>query len=275
MGSCSGVLLYGPPGTGKFRTCFSCNIGLSTLYFVGKGIIARGIANDINFVFISIDFYKVISTSIQCGIDELRSAFSKAEKQKSLLFLDNIHFIAQIHEKNLSPEERKLLAVIITSLETLASQPNIQVVASSSTVGINANCLKYLCNRIFICRPNLQSRIDILKLITSKLRLSLHSDVKVEKLAGLMKDKVGGEINVICSNAYNLAQNSPITMADFKKVMQNEESSESSSDLSQKSTFTPRQPVYHHSSDNPWYWGLCKKGFIFFRNSFDALSRFD
>jgi len=204
-----GILLYGPPGT-------------------GKTMIAKAIATESGANFVSIKGPEILSKWMGDSEKAIRQLFKKAKQASpSIIFIDEIDSIASKRRGD-SNEGRAMDSIvnqILTSMDGIENMENVFVLAATNRPDIIDESLLRngrFDKLIYIPPPDKKSRIEILKLHTSKMHLA--NDVSIEGLADQTENYVGADIKSLCREAALVAFRNgaqKVSMEHFKKAITN------------------------------------------------------
>ncbi|KAL5732275.1 hypothetical protein ACHQM5_004919 [Ranunculus cassubicifolius] len=201
----SGILLHGPPGCGKTK-------------------LAHAIANETG-----VPFYKISATEIVTGVsgaseENIRNLFSKAYRTApSIVFIDEIDAIASKRESLQKEMERRIVTQLMTCMDE--SHQNIAPADAEPDSGTSDRKPGYVLvigatNRpdavdsalrrpgrfdreIVLGVPDEKARVEILSVITSKLRLEGAFDLDI--IARITPGFVGADLAALANKAGNIA----------------------------------------------------------------------
>lgn len=179
-----GVLLHGPPGC-------------------GKTMLANALANELGVPFISISAPSVVSGMSGESEKKLRELFDEAKSlAPCLVFLDEIDAITPKRESVQREMERRIVAQLLTSLDSLSleqtgGKPVMVIGATNRPDSIDPALRRGGRFDAEICMtvPDQDSREQILRTITSKLKLS--GDFDFKKLAKSTPGYVGADLQAL------------------------------------------------------------------------------
>jgi transitional endoplasmic reticulum ATPase len=106
-----GVLLHGPPGT-------------------GKTLLAKAVANESGAYFINVGASHL---PLHEAERRLREIFVEAEQHApSIIFIDEIDTIAPKREESISPDERRVVGVLLELMDGMKGRGNVVVMAATN-----------------------------------------------------------------------------------------------------------------------------------------------
>lgn len=176
-----GVLLYGPPGT-------------------GKTLLAKAVANESGAHFINLG---AAHLPILDAERRLREAFAEAEQHApSVIFIDEIDTIAPRREESLSPDERRVVGVLLELMDGMKGRGQVIVMAATNRPNALDPALRRpgrFDREIEIPLPNEEGRLEILQIHTRYMPLD--ADVDLAKLAEITIGYSGADIQLLCKEA--------------------------------------------------------------------------
>lgn len=205
-----GVLLVGPPGT-------------------GKTLMAKATAGEANVPFFSLSGSDFVEMFVGVGAARVRDLFKEAkEKAPCIIFIDEIDAIGRSRGKNQSmgsnDERENTLNQLLSEMDGFNTDKGVIIMAASNRPDVLDTALLRpgrFDRQILIDKPDLNGRIDILKVHTQKLMLA--DDVDYELLASQTPGFAGAEIGNMCNEAALLAarrSKEKIEMVDFQDAVE-------------------------------------------------------
>jgi transitional endoplasmic reticulum ATPase len=176
-----GVLLHGPPGT-------------------GKTLLAKAVANESGAYFISVGASHL---PIHEAERRLREIFAEAEQHApSIIFIDEIDTIAPKREESISPDDRRVVGVLLELMDGMKGRGQVVVMAATNRPNALDPALRRpgrFDREIEIPLPNEDGRLEILQIHTRYMPLDL--DVDLRKLAEITTGYSGADIQLLCKEA--------------------------------------------------------------------------
>ncbi|MCM1295357.1 MAG: AAA family ATPase [Muribaculaceae bacterium] len=163
-----GVIFYGEAGTGK------------TLF-------AKVLAEECGLVTYKIDIADLDNTAQICK--KIKKSFEKAAKSKepAMIFFDELDkLLPNAREEYFTDQSKMVLAQLLTLIDGMKSSNNFIFVATCNSYGALPETLVRpgrIDKKISIGKPTYKSRVEILKLYTSKS--SCRFEISMEELADL------------------------------------------------------------------------------------------
>ncbi len=185
-----GVLLYGKPGT-------------------GKTLIAKAIAGEADVPFISMSGSEFIEMFAGLGASRVRKLFDKARKlSPCIVFIDEIDAIGSRRTSNsgAETENNQTLNQLLVEMDGFSSEETIIVLAATNRPEMLDKALLRpgrFDRQITIPTPDLNGRLDILKIHSKEKRLS--NDVNLESVAEDTAGFTGAELANILNEAAIIA----------------------------------------------------------------------
>jgi len=176
-----GVLIHGPPGT-------------------GKTLLAKAVANESGAYFISVGASYL---PLHEAEKRLREIFAEAEQQApSIIFIDEIDTIAPKREESLSPDDRRVVGVLLELMDGMRRRGQVIVMAATNRPNALDPALRRpgrFDREIEIPLPNEDGRLEILQIHTRYMPLD--EDVDLRKLAEITTGYSGADIQLLCKEA--------------------------------------------------------------------------
>ena len=178
-----GALLVGPPGT-------------------GKTLIAKAVAGEAGVPFFALSGSDFEETFVGVGSSRVRDLFQQAAKvAPCIIFIDEIDAVGHKRNERLSYNDQTLNS-LLGEIDGFDSNKGIVVLAATNRPEILDKALLRpgrFDRRIIVDRPNLQGRLDTLKVHTKKIKLG--EDVDLKKLAQATAGCVGADLANLVNEA--------------------------------------------------------------------------
>jgi cell division protease FtsH len=205
-----GVLLIGPPGT-------------------GKTLLARAVAGEANVPFFSLTGSEFVEMFVGVGAARVRDLFKQAKsKAPCIVFIDEIDAIGKSRGQAMqisSNEEREnTLNQLLSEMDGFEPGDNMIVMASTNRPEVLDRALLRpgrFDRQVLVDRPDLNGRIEILKVHTRKLRLD--AELSLKKIASQTPGFSGADLANICNEAALLASRKNkerIEETDFQEAIE-------------------------------------------------------
>ena len=181
-----GALLVGPPGT-------------------GKTLLAKAVAGEANVPFFSIAGSEFVEMFVGRGAAKMRDLFKQAnEKAPCIVFIDEIDTIGKKRDGQLAgnDEREQTLNQLLTEMDGFDGSKGVVVLAATNRPdSLDPALLRpgRFDRRIPVELPDLQGRIEILKVHARKIRLA--EDVDFEPIAKTAAGASGAELANIVNEA--------------------------------------------------------------------------
>mgnify|MGYP000325454805 CR=1 FL=1 len=181
-----GALLAGPPGT-------------------GKTLLAKAVAGEANVPFFSIAGSEFVEMFVGRGAAKVRDLFKQAnEKAPCIVFIDEIDTIGKKRDGQLAgnDEREQTLNQLLTEMDGFDGSKGVVVLAATNRPdSLDPALLRpgRFDRRIPVELPDLQGRIEILKVHARKIRLA--EDVDFEPIAKTAAGASGAELANIVNEA--------------------------------------------------------------------------
>ena len=178
-----GALLVGAPGT-------------------GKTLLAKAVAGEAGVPFFSISGSGFEEMFVGVGASRVRDLFQQAAKvAPSIVFIDEIDAVGHTRDARFSHNDQTLNQ-LLSELDGFDSSKAVVFLAATNRPEILDKALLRpgrFDRRIVVDRPNLQGRMDTLKVHTRKIKLS--EDVDLGKLAQATAGAVGADLANLVNEA--------------------------------------------------------------------------
>ncbi|MBS7218247.1 MAG: ATP-dependent zinc metalloprotease FtsH [Oscillospiraceae bacterium] len=181
-----GALLVGPPGT-------------------GKTLLAKAVAGEANVPFFSIAGSEFVEMFVGRGAAKVRDLFKQAnEKAPCIVFIDEIDTIGKKRDGQVggNDEREQTLNQLLTEMDGFDGSKGVVVLAATNRPdSLDPALLRpgRFDRRIPVELPDLQGRIEILKVHAKKIRLA--EDVNFEPIAKTAAGASGAELANIVNEA--------------------------------------------------------------------------
>ena len=181
-----GALLVGPPGT-------------------GKTLLAKAVAGEANVPFFSIAGSEFVEMFVGRGAAKVRDLFKQAnDKAPCIVFIDEIDTIGKKRDGQIggNDEREQTLNQLLTEMDGFDGSKGVVVLAATNRPdSLDPALLRpgRFDRRIPVELPDLQGRIEILKVHAKKIRLA--EDVNFEPIAKTAAGASGAELANIVNEA--------------------------------------------------------------------------
>ncbi len=179
-----GILLYGPPGT-------------------GKTLLAKAIANEAGFNFMSFNAPDVFNKYLGKSDENVRNMFSTAaQSSPAVLFIDEFDAIAGTRKEERSSEAyNSVVNTLLSQMDGMEELDNVIVIAATNRIDTIDPAIRRSgrFNKKFkIDLPEKHVRENIFKIFFNKYKLPI-DDVLISKLGEKTEKFSGADIENICS----------------------------------------------------------------------------
>ena len=178
-----GALLVGSPGT-------------------GKTLLAKAVAGEAGVPFFSISGSDFEEMFVGVGASRVRDLFQQASKvAPSIIFIDEIDAVGRTRDSRFGSNDQTLNQ-LLGELDGFDSSKGVVILAATNRPEILDKALLRagrFDRRIIVDRPNLQGRLDTLKVHTRKIKLS--EDVDLRKIAQATAGAVGADLANLVNEA--------------------------------------------------------------------------
>ena len=181
-----GALLVGSPGT-------------------GKTLIAKAVAGEADVPFFSISGSDFVEMFVGMGASRVRDLFKEAAKvAPCIIFIDEIDAVGRSRDSRYggNSEHEQTLNQLLSEIDGFDSTKGIVCLGATNRPEILDKALLRpgrFDRRIIVDRPNLQGRLDTLKVHTRKIRLA--EDVDLQKIAQATAGAVGADLANLVNEA--------------------------------------------------------------------------
>ena len=178
-----GVLLVGSPGT-------------------GKTLLAKAVAGEANVPFFSISGSDFEEMFVGVGASRVRDLFQQAAKvAPCIIFIDEIDAVGHSRDSRFHTNDQTLNQ-LLGEIDGFDSSKGVVILAATNRPEILDKALLRagrFDRRVIVDRPNLQGRLDTLKVHTRKIKLS--EDVDLRKIAQATAGAVGADLANLVNEA--------------------------------------------------------------------------
>ena len=181
-----GALLVGSPGT-------------------GKTLLAKAVAGEANVPFFSISGSDFVEMFVGVGASRVRDLFQQAAKvAPCIIFIDEIDAVGRSRDARYggNTEQEQTLNQLLGEIDGFDSSKGIVCLAATNRPEILDKALLRpgrFDRQIVVDKPNLQGRLDTLKVHTRKIKLA--EDVDLKKLAQATAGAVGADLANLVNEA--------------------------------------------------------------------------
>ena len=181
-----GALLVGSPGT-------------------GKTLLAKAVAGEANVPFFSISGSDFVEMFEGVGASRVRDLFQQASKvAPCIIFIDEIDAVGRARDARFgsNSEQEQTLNQLLGEIDGFDSSKGVVCLAATNRPEILDKALLRagrFDRRIIVDRPNLQGRLDTLKVHTKRIRLA--EDVDLHKIAQATAGAVGADLANLVNEA--------------------------------------------------------------------------
>ena len=178
-----GALLVGSPGT-------------------GKTLLAKAVAGEANVPFFSISGSDFEEVFVGVGASRVRDLFNQASKvAPCIIFIDEIDAVGHKRNDRMGTNDQTLNS-LLGEIDGFDSSKGIVILAATNRPEILDKALLRagrFDRQIIVDKPNLQGRLDTLKVHTRKIKLA--EDVDLKKIAQATAGAVGADLANLVNEA--------------------------------------------------------------------------
>ncbi len=178
-----GALLVGSPGT-------------------GKTLLAKAVAGEADVQFFSISGSDFDDMFVGVGASRVRDLFKQAAKvAPCIVFIDEIDAVGRTRDARFSNNDQTLNQ-LLGEIDGFDSSKGVVILAATNRPEILDKALMRpgrFDRRIIVDKPNLQGRLDTLKVHTRKIKLA--EDVDLQKIAQATAGTVGADLANLVNEA--------------------------------------------------------------------------
>ncbi|CUM64204.1 uncharacterized protein PRCAT00001798001 [Priceomyces carsonii] len=208
----SGILLYGYPGC-------------------GKTLLASAVAGQCGLNFISIKGPEILNKYIGASEQSVRELFERAQSAKPcILFFDEFDSIAPKRGHDSTGVTDRVVNQMLTQMDGAEGLDGVYVLAATSRPDLIDSALLRpgRLDKSVICdMPDFENRLDILRCVTSKMKLQ--EDVDLRAIADRSAGFSGADIQGLGYNAYLKAVHTKLNRDEEMAVKGSTNSKEKSS----------------------------------------------
>ena len=181
-----GALLVGSPGT-------------------GKTLLAKAVAGEANVPFFSMSGSDFVEMFVGMGASRVRDLFQQAAKvAPCIIFIDEIDAVGRARDNRYgnNSEQEQTLNQLLNEIDGFEPSKGIVCLAATNRPEILDKALLRpgrFDRRIIVDKPNLQGRLDTLKVHTRKIKLA--EDVDLKKIAQATAGAVGADLANLVNEA--------------------------------------------------------------------------
>lgn len=181
-----GILLHGPPG-------------------VGKTLLLRAIANEIDARLYYVSGPDIIGTYYGEGEGNLRRIFGEAaHNAPAIIFFDEIDAIAPRRSVASTQAEARLVSQLLALLDGLHQMDGVVAIATTNRLDSIEPALRrpgrFDCE-VYIGPPDQQGRLEILRIHTREMPLAADAEGFLRELAARTHGFVGADLMELCREA--------------------------------------------------------------------------
>ncbi|MBT7297696.1 CDC48 family AAA ATPase [archaeon] len=180
----AGVLMHGPPGT-------------------GKTLLARAVANESEANFVVINGPEIMNKFYGESEKKIRKIFEDAaEKEPSIIFIDEIDAIAPKREDTKGEVERRVVAQLLAMMDGLNKRGKVVVIGATNRPNAIDPALRRpgrFDRELVFGVPDAKGRLEVLKIHTRNMPIT--KSVDLEELARSTHGFVGADLESLAKEA--------------------------------------------------------------------------
>ncbi len=180
----AGVLMHGPPGT-------------------GKTLLARAVANESEANFVVINGPEIMNKFYGESEKKIRKIFEDAaEKEPSIIFIDEIDAIAPKREDTKGEVERRVVAQLLAMMDGLNKRGKVVVIGATNRPNAIDPALRRpgrFDRELIFGVPDAKGRLEVLKIHTRNMPIT--KSVDLEELARSTHGFVGADLESLAKEA--------------------------------------------------------------------------
>ncbi len=202
-----GVLLVGPPGT-------------------GKTLLARAVAGEAGVAFFHTSGSDFVEMFVGMGAARVRDLFEQGRKNAPcILFIDELDAVGRARGSGLGgghDEREQTLNQMLVEMDGFSSDPGIIVIAATNRPDVLDPALLRpgrFDRQVVVDLPDVQERLDILRIHTRKVKLA--TDVDLSRIARATPGASGADLANLVNEAALFAarkNNTTVSMIDFENA---------------------------------------------------------
>jgi cell division protease FtsH len=205
-----GALLLGPPGT-------------------GKTLLARAVAGEAGVPFFNISGSECVEMFVGEGAARVRDLFEQAkQKAPCVIFIDEIDAVGRGRGKGFAAgghmEQEQTLNQLLVEMDGFTTDKGVIIMAATNRADVLDPALLRpgrFDRQIVVDRPDLDGRIEILRVHTKDLPLA--ADISLKAIVAQTPGMVGTDIANLCNEAALRAareERESVTQADFQESIE-------------------------------------------------------
>ena len=202
-----GVLLVGPPGT-------------------GKTLLARAVAGEAGVSFLHTSGSDFVEMFVGMGAARVRDLFEQGRKSAPcIIFIDELDAVGRARGSGLGgghDEREQTLNQMLVEMDGFSSDPGVIVIAATNRPDVLDPALLRpgrFDRQVTVALPDVQERLDILRIHTKKVHLV--GDVDLARIARATPGTSGADLANLVNEAALFAaraNRTDVSMSDFEKA---------------------------------------------------------